>query len=351
MNKKLYLEFLRIIAIILVIFNHTGERGFLLYMETTEPIRYWFYLFFAMVCRIAVSLFWMISGCLLIEKGESIGVIYKKRILRIALALVLFSLIHYIIPMVKHPEMRVFDAGYFFNRLLCTDGFAPAYWYLYAYIGLLLMLPIIQKMARSLKPKEYMYLFILVLFFRGLIPIAEYFLKGEVNINGHLGEYIIPQNVICFIAGYYLGNIIEMKDLMGKKAKKLFLVGFLAIMISCFATKYMADMTEPYGTLFYNNQNFISAAAVFCLTRYLFEKNSGKISEKTAKLIIILGGTSFGIMLMEDILRVKTQFVFEFLNLYCGSFLACILWVLTAWGCGVIGIMIVKRIPFIRRLL
>lgn len=138
--------------------------------------------------------------------------------------------------------------------------------------------------------------------------------------------------MICFIAGYYLGNMIEKKDLMGKKAKKLFLVGVLTIMISCFAMKYMVDMSEPYGSLFYNNLNFISAAVVFCLTRYLFEKNSGRISVKVAKLIIILGGTSFGIMLMEDILRVKTQFVFEFLNLYCGSFLACILWVLTAWG-------------------
>ena len=352
MTKKLHLEFMRIIAIILVIFNHTGERGFLLYTVTQESIFYWIYFFFSITCKIAVPLFWMISGCLLIEKEESIGIIYKKRVLRMVLVLVFFSLIHYAIPMVKHPEMRIFDVGYFFDRLLCSDGFAPAYWYLYAYIGVLLMLPVIQKAAKSMNAKEYVYLFTLALAFQGIIPISQYFLgKGKVNINGHLGEYIFPQNVIFFIAGYYFENIIEKKNLTGKIAIKLFLSGIAAIVISCFSTKYMADMTGQYSETFYNNLIFVPTVAMFYLIRFLFEKYADKISDKTAKLIVALGGASFGIMLMEDVLRVKTQFVFEFLKSYCGSFLSCIIWVFTAWGCGVIGITLMKKISFMKKMI
>lgn len=352
MNRKIHLELLRIIAIILVIFNHTGERGFLLYTVTSESVLYWIYFFFSIACKIAVPLFWMISGCLLIGKEESIGIIYKKRVLRIVFALVLFSLIHYAIPMVKHPEMRIFDVRYFIDRLICTDGFAPAYWYLYAYIGVLLMLPVIQKVAKSMNAKEYIYLFILTLVFRGMIPIAQYLLgKGKISINGRLGEYIFPQNLIYFIAGYYFEIIIEKKDLTGKKATKLLLLGFGAIMISCFATKYMANVTGEYSETFYNSLIFIPTVAIFYLGRYLFEQNADRISDKTAKLITAISGASFGIMLMEDVLRVKTQFVFEFLELYCNPFFACILWVLTAWGCGVIGIMLMKKIPFIRKIL
>lgn len=352
MTKKLHLEFMRIIAIILVIFNHTGERGFLLYTMTQESIFYWIYFFFSIACKIAVPLFWMISGCLLIEKEESIGIIYKKRVLRMVLVLVLFSLIHYAIPMVKHPEMRIFDVRYFFDRLLCSDGFAPAYWYLYAYIGVLLMLPVIQKAAKSMNAKEYIYLFTLALVFQGIIPISQYFWgKGEVNINGHFGEYIFPQNIIFFISGYYFEYKIDRKNLTGKRAAKLLLLGFGAIMISCFITKCMANMTGQYSETFYNSLIFIPTVAMFYLIRYLFEENADKINDRTANLIVVIGGTSFGIMLMEDVLRVKTQFVFEYLKLHCNPFLACILWVFTAWGCGVIGIMLVKKIPFIKKIL
>lgn len=78
MEKKLHLEFLRIIAIMLVIFNHTGEKGFLLYTIARDSVLYEFYLFSSIACKVAVPLFWMISGALLINKEESISVIYKK---------------------------------------------------------------------------------------------------------------------------------------------------------------------------------------------------------------------------------------------------------------------------------
>ena len=74
-KRLLSLDFMRIFAILLVIFNHTDNRGFYRFL-TDDPgtFLYWFNLFFSILCKAAVPLFFMISGALLLNKEESIGV-------------------------------------------------------------------------------------------------------------------------------------------------------------------------------------------------------------------------------------------------------------------------------------
>ena len=184
-----------------------------------------------------------------------------------------------------------------------------------------------------------------------MIPIFQYFMGEGFSINGNLSGSIFPQNVIYFMAGHYLENVIDRGALRGRRAAELILSGFLTILVSCFVTERAIDITGQYSEMFYNNLIFIPTVAIFYFFRYLFENNTNKISNGMARLLIVLGGTSFGIMLMEDVLRSKLQFIFGFLRPYCGDFLACVLWVLSTWGCGVIGILVIKRIPIFRKLL
>lgn len=82
-NKKIHLEILRLIAIYFVIFNHTGVNAYQAY-ATKEPgsLLYNIYLIMAIVCKIAVPLFFMISGATLLGKTESIKDLYFKRIFK-----------------------------------------------------------------------------------------------------------------------------------------------------------------------------------------------------------------------------------------------------------------------------
>ena len=68
-KRKIYLDFLRIIAIFMVLFNHTGTSGFVLFTVTQRSALYPFYLFNAILIKIAVPLFFMISGVLLLGKN------------------------------------------------------------------------------------------------------------------------------------------------------------------------------------------------------------------------------------------------------------------------------------------
>ena len=59
-SKMVHLEVIRILAVCLVVFNHTD--GYFLYFTTTDhPITYLVSLFFSVLCRINVPLFFMVS--------------------------------------------------------------------------------------------------------------------------------------------------------------------------------------------------------------------------------------------------------------------------------------------------
>ena len=98
-NKKpirfLHVDILRILAIFLVVFNHTAERGYTLFANSTDSFLYFPYMMFSVFCKIAVPIFFMISGALLLPKDESLKQLFTKRIFRMAIVLLLISVPFY----------------------------------------------------------------------------------------------------------------------------------------------------------------------------------------------------------------------------------------------------------------
>ena len=120
-EKRLDYELMRILAIFLVVFNHTENRGFFLYQAPgCSAVNAILSLLLATVCKIAVPLFFMISGGLLLHRQETLKDLLCRRIVRMALVLVLFSGILYGFwihwGFVPHPGIRDFV------RRVLTEG-------------------------------------------------------------------------------------------------------------------------------------------------------------------------------------------------------------------------------------
>lgn len=353
-EKLIYLELLRILSIILVIFNHTGSHGFFLYALSEFSALYPFYFFCSIACKVAVPLFWMISGALLIPKEESVSELYNKRVSKIFLTLIVFSFIQYLF-WVFEDRSRTFYI-WDFLKTLYTSHFGKAYWYIYAYIGVLLVLPLIRKMARNMNRKEYKYLFSLSLIIYGIIPIGQYLLwQGKIGINMNVTSSMFSEYLVYFMAGNYFGNVLSKEELSGKKAGAYMALGFIAIIISCFMTRFMTNITGMIGEgeaqTFYNNLILIPSFSIFYFVRYLLTKYENYLSQRVKNLIYVLGSAVFGVMLTENLWREKLEIVFYFLKPYCKIFPSCIIWVLLTWICASATILLMKKIPFVRRLL
>ena len=210
-KRLLSLDLLRIFAILLVIFNHTNERGFYRFL-TDDPgtFLYWFNLFFSVACKVAVPLFFMISGAFLLRKDESIGATYKRGI-RIIVDLVLFSLLFY--------EVQAWQTGIPLTLKAFLTGTVhtnfPHLWYLYTYIGFLLVVPVLRGFVRGLTEREGFLLFVLAFVVGCALPLIEFF-TGTVN---HLAVPAWVTAMILYypVMGYLLTWKVDLAKVSGKQ--------------------------------------------------------------------------------------------------------------------------------------
>ena len=366
-KKKVYLELIRALAMLLVIFNHTGNRGFFLFSVSTDSILYPLYLFLSVGCKIAVPLYWMVSGALLLPKEESIKKVYTHRVLRMIIVLVVFSIPYFIINLVNNGQPFGLNSIASFFITLYTDKFASAFWFIYAYIGMMMMLPFLRKLVKAMSKRYFVYLFLMIICFKGVLPILEYLvstlparLGASFNtdmkifsINSNVVINMFTQAVMFFIGGYYFDSVLEKKDLTKKNALKWLGAGFIAIVISCLMTHYMITLTgrmnEGDAQTFYDNLISIPTFAVFYFLRYFLQKH--KATGDLKKVILSFGKCAFGIMLCEKALRDYLVIIYDSLEPKISKLPACFVWVLAVYLSGYIITLILKRIPGIKKLI
>lgn len=164
-ERKAYLDALRILAFAFVVFNHVAGQSMRLYEGVGGAVA----LFMLYISKSAIPLFLMVSGATMLGREEPYAKT-AKRLIRIVLVLVLASLFYYGMYCLLTPAPFVFSA--FFDRLYHYQ-MSNSLWYLYAYIGLLLMLPILQRMTAALGRSEYLYFAFWTLLFTGGMPLLQ----------------------------------------------------------------------------------------------------------------------------------------------------------------------------------
>lgn len=269
--KKLYLDLLRVIAIFFVVFNHTWTRGWFLFALKQESAWYVVYLFWSIACKIAVPIFWMISGALLLDKNESFKELFEKRILRFLVVLVVCSLLQYLYGL--NFEIQLFSLSDFLVGLYSSQ-YATAYWYLYAYLGYLFILPLLRKLVIGMNKNDFIYLIILRLAIKAVIPIIQFILwNGEININYNFSAGLMVEDVIFYpILGYCLERFLPNQAVKANKIICLNVLGLLAIAACMWLTNYFCVYTGDWSLdrnqRFHTVLIFIPAMAVFLTVRY-----------------------------------------------------------------------------------
>ncbi len=348
-QRKLYLDFLRIIAIIFVIYNHTSEKGYYLYAYDSPFILKVIYIATGALIAVAVPIFFMISGSLLIPKEESIGDLYKKRVLRMVIVLILFSLLQYVLLVVNdNVELSL---RYFITHITIESIIAP-YWYLYAYLAYLICLPLLRKMALNMTNKEFKYLFAAFLIIEGLLASLLFIFDiGEMTMF-----FTIPffnRVVIYPLLGYYMDHRMTKEQYTLKGA-----LIFIALMIAVLALIVVNTLHRnlPYEQftaydkgLFVTGFTAVLDAGIFYIAKLLFKDR--KVPKALEFIITALGSTVFGVYLIEDIIRTRTVAVYDAMVPYIGRFPSAWVWSVFVFLVGAVIIYIIKLIPGVKKLL
>lgn len=347
-SRLIHLDLLRLLAIYLVIFNHTGNLGFLLYENRVASPFYFVYMMASVFCKIAVPLFFMISGSLLLSKEETYRQLFFKRILRIVVVLLLISVPYYY-WLNRSYGISILN----FFTYIYGNSASTSLWYLYSYIGFLLMLPFLRKMVKTMQHKDYIYLFVGYTIMIGILPSLEnYFLNGNVTIHENFHPVLFMSQSIFFgLMGHYLEHVFEPEKVKVKFGFISVCLSLMVIFVTCFMThfKLMANGIENVGSseMFFNY--FIAVPTV---TTYYYIKRLAQriINPKMQSIIAIMGSAVFGVYLIEKFIRAFTRIIHTLLSPIVGYFIAALIWSLVVLGIGLIIVILIKHTPVIKKL-
>lgn len=343
-NRIVYLDIIKILAIILVIFNHTHW-----YIRNDSFFVGTVHYFLFCLCKVAVPLFIMVSGALLLERKNSYNDIFRKRIPRLLVPLIIIIAISSIIYRVSYQEVLKLLFTDFINNSSKGPYWA---WYIFVIMSLYFMTPLIQKMIKDFDRKDYIILIILSVFGVGLVnesgSIFNVLLGENLALNNHLPDAFLPIAVGYYVLGHFLHN--------QKVGFKLFVISMCCLIISLVSGTLLLrlGMIRNIGfddMLKYNY--FIIAVAstsIFIIVKYLFEKSVK--SEKICEVISDISNSVFGVYLFHVFIIIilrKTQF---FIDAFAyNSFIGVLLLIVFTFAILVLVIYLMRRIPLLKKFL
>ena len=228
------------VAITLVILYHVANEPYSnLSMTSTQYFVFWWsntiYLSLAVM---GVPLFVMLSGALLLQPqkaNEPISVFLKKRLSRIGVAFVFWSIIY-------------FAWDYFFNHTALTansvieeflnGGAYKQFWFIYLIMGLYLITPILRVLVANGDKRILRYL--VALWFVGVTLVPLIHLITGLQLDADLF-------VFGGLMGYFvLGTLLVDTEMEKKNIKRILLLGLVITIVGLYVMGFVFGSLGEY---------------------------------------------------------------------------------------------------------
>ena len=341
-SRKCFLELLRVIACFLVVVNHTNSTIFL--NTTPKGITWFVSLTYFFVSKIAVPVFFMISGYLLLNKKDTIRK-SLQRILRMAAALIACSFIYAVYNTCRtNPNPSVLTI----IKVTLSAYYRPpttTLWFLYAYLGVLFMLPFLQKMTSLMTKRDYHIFFLVSVGCFSVLPILNHYFP-RIRLSSYFQLPLFSGYIYTLLIGQYFSRF-EIK-----KTKRRLLVAcvLFALMVAFNVIATYFEYTKSAAEyLFFDNTVYlpimVQSVCVFYIATFV------RFSEKIEKVITYLGSCTFGIFLLSDVSISLLKPLYLTAWRYMHPIFAAVIFEVTVFAIGVAVVSILKRIPFVKKVL
>lgn len=292
-KRIFYFDQIRALAIILVILIHIcnkfrdahviGSLGWMIPSFTKS------------FCVIAIPLFLMISGSLLLNRNYELKDYISRRFTRLILPVIFWGIIFILLRTYFHTSTLDMSSVYNMSLWFLNNG----YWFSWMLISIYLLIPIINSFIKEYHERGLEYFLViwfiyLFLFDFGLYPL------GQIDLSyfaGYIGYVVL---------GYYINN----KE-FNLSPKTLYLLGLLIFILLSLINGYLrvfclypGELIERLGLL-----TVFQSIGIFLFIKYFAihsENNSESISSKIysffkdtliGKLTFVISICSYGIYL------------------------------------------------------
>ena len=245
--------------------------------------------------RVSVPLFFMVSGYLLLSKQESILDFYRKRVKKILIPFLAWSILYLL------WEGYYIGGSYSFIGMIksiiyeiITKPTAIHLWFFYTLIGIYALVPVLRLFTSVAKGLDLWY-------FVGL-----WFLSGPVLLAFEMFTSIDVYDQFGFLVGYFgyflLGYVLAQYSYSRKQALFFFWL-YLALAVgTALGTWSFSVQKERLFLYLYNylSPNIIlMSASIFVVLLYWGGRKLSFVNSRMSSLFRLLGNTSFGVYLIH----------------------------------------------------
>ncbi|MBR6257267.1 MAG: acyltransferase [Lachnospiraceae bacterium] len=352
-KRELYFDILWVIAILFLIFSFSdGVNAYIDLQMGTLP--YYLSLFVALCVRFPLWLCLMISGAILLDMHEAIKTLWRRRILRVLIILIVFSFLYYLVDCKAGRD--TFDLTRFIPDLYNRERITQ-FWYLYATLGFLVCLPFMRPMVKNMRDEDFIYLIMAVFVLSSIIPLFnQYVLMDRYTYNPSFKlEWITEVIFIYPVMGYFFHHRMSVD-----RCKRLALILVpLDILWLAYNTYILSNRGVSMGDYVMYPEYHSSVTMLHCVTLFVTAKALFRRREHRAweRVIGSLGGCSLGIYLLHGFFLDGRIEIIENVRLaVCGEpeglgkIAAALLWSLIVYLVCYLPVWLLRRIPGLRDL-
>ena len=294
-----YADFLRILAIVMVIFIHIISKDTHRYEIGTFQWQ-WMNILNG-ISRICVPLLFMVSGMLFLDPEKKIEPkqMYTKYIWRLVRAFLFWSVIYVVFDRLQEPDPTVLVEEVDRTVLEIVQGYFHL-WFLYRLTEIYVIVPFLRPFTRDRQLTIY---FLLLSFVVGiLIPTINQF---PVRSTDTVVDNGLNVDITLGYAGYFVAGYVLHKIALSKKWRTVvYVLAGIGFAVTIIGTSIRTMMDGEMYSLFYEYLTpnvFFAAVGTFVFAKYAMQDL--ELKKPIQKAIVHISKYSFGIYLVHVLIR------------------------------------------------
>ncbi len=328
---------LRLIALYAVIILHATSPLLMQYGKVSMT-DWWMADFLNAMVRFAVPAFVMVTGALLLNKEYEIDDFLKKRLGRVVVPFLFWSLVYIWYSWYNDEIVFTSDAWADIRLVLHNLKYGSSYhlWYVYMLIGLYFFIPILSKFVRNATEKEMLYF--LIVWFAVMMLTQPYLSRYNPAVDMH------------YFAGYsgylVLGHYLAFKDFNIRNLRLWMILLFVTgvILIAVGSWLIISYPAWP-GTMFYEPVNpavLMISASMFIIVKL----TAPKVSPVVIRVRDFAGRYNYGIYLGHALILYFLEDPFGINYKLCTPIVSIPLTALICFMISLLLVWVISKIPF-----
>jgi surface polysaccharide O-acyltransferase-like enzyme len=338
-GRFFYIDVLKVTSIFLVIVNHTNSEIFL---NSSPSIEWFASVFYFYSSKMAVPVFIMCTGALLLSKVDN----YKKhfkRAWRGVSVLIVASFIYYHAGNGFHVTVETVNSfvHYFINKPTSN-----ALWYLYLYVGIVCTMPFLQRLAVSLEKRDLQILISLSLFAPGILSLAGHFMNVSLYERADFFIYSYP------IGYLFVGHYINSYGIGLNVRPAALLVIFITTNILATFLTYLQFDSGYSVSLYWSYLDSLTVVIPSVVSFYAVITISKNYKPSCfSGLIRKISLCTFGMYLFSDMIIILTSKLNASLSEIINPFIACLFWQISIFIVAFASSYLARKVPVVKNYL